>query len=86
MPRMWAALQAAPMAGWSSVRWPEWAHILHYIHDTVALSAADHDLVLAAARPTATGVVFDHPERVRGVVLSAYGVAVLVNDGPGFDF
>ncbi len=43
-------------------------------------------LVLAAARPTATGVVFDHPERVRGVVLSAYGVAVLVNDGPGFDF
>lgn len=43
-------------------------------------------LVLAAARRTAAGVIFDQPELVRGVALSSYGVAILVNDGPGFDF
>lgn len=43
-------------------------------------------LVLAPVRRTPTGVIFDHPELVRGVVLSAYGVAILVNDGPGLDF
>jgi prepilin-type N-terminal cleavage/methylation domain-containing protein len=43
-------------------------------------------IVLAMARRTAAGVVFDHPEWVRGVVLSSYGMAILVNDAPGFDF
>ncbi|MEO6873383.1 MAG: type II secretion system protein [Opitutaceae bacterium] len=42
--------------------------------------------VLAAARRTSTGVIFDHPEWVRGVALSAYGVATLINDGPGLDY
>ena len=43
-------------------------------------------LVLAVARRTATGVEFANPEAVRGVVLSSYGVAVLVNEGVGFEF
>ena len=32
------------------MRWPEWVHILLYVHDTVPLSAADHALVVAAAQ------------------------------------
>ena len=43
-------------------------------------------LVLAAARRTSTGVTFDQPELVRGVALSSYGMAILINDGPDFDF
>jgi prepilin-type N-terminal cleavage/methylation domain-containing protein len=43
-------------------------------------------IVLAAARRTPLGVIFDHPEWVRGVTLSSYGTTILVNDGPGFDF
>ena len=43
-------------------------------------------LVLAIARRTTTGVIFAHPEQVRGVAVSAYGVAILINEGIGFDF
>ena len=43
-------------------------------------------LVIAIARRTPAGVVFERPEQVRGVALSSYGVAILINDGPGFDF
>lgn len=49
-------------------------------------SSGGGKLVLAAARLTSGGVNFEHPERVRGIVLSSYGVAILINDGPGFDF
>ena len=38
-----------------------------------------------ARRITADAVVFDNPDLVRGVVLSAYGSVILVNDGSGFD-
>jgi prepilin-type N-terminal cleavage/methylation domain-containing protein len=47
---------------------------------------AGDKLVLSAARRTATGVNFDRPELLRGVVLSSYGVAIFINDAPGFDF
>lgn len=43
-------------------------------------------IVLAAPRRLSTGVVFEHPQQIRGLVLSAYGVPLLVNDAPGFDF
>ena len=43
-------------------------------------------LVVASARRTAGGVIFDRPEQVCGVVISAYGVTALINDGAGFDF
>jgi len=43
-------------------------------------------LVLAAARQTPGGVIFERPELVRGIVLSSYGAAILINDGRGFDF
>ena len=50
------------------------------------VSGGGDKLVLAPVRRTSAGVIFDHPERVRGVVVSSYGVAIQVNDGPGFDF
>lgn len=43
-------------------------------------------LVLASARRTSAGVIFDQPERVGGVALSCYGVAILISDAAGFDF
>ncbi len=43
-------------------------------------------LVLASARRTTAGVIFDQPERVGGVALSSYGVAILISDAAGFDF
>lgn len=43
-------------------------------------------LVLAQARRNLTTLVFDHPESVRGVAVGGYGVAILINDGPGLDF
>jgi len=43
-------------------------------------------LVLASARRTSTGVIFDQPERVGGIALSSYGVAILISDAAGFDF
>ncbi len=43
-------------------------------------------LVLASARRTSTGLIFVQPESVRGIVLSAYGVTILINDAAGFDF
>ena len=42
--------------------------------------------VLAAARRNTAGINFYNAELVRGIALSAYGVAILINDGPGFDF
>jgi len=42
-------------------------------------------IVLAAARRIPVGVIFEHPEWVRGIELSSYGTAILVNDGSGFD-
>ena len=43
-------------------------------------------VVLAAARRTPSAVVFERPEWVRGVAISRYGAAILINDGSGFDF
>lgn len=43
-------------------------------------------LVLTAGRRSVAGVILDRPEQIRGVALSSYGVAILINDGPGFDF
>jgi prepilin-type N-terminal cleavage/methylation domain-containing protein len=64
-----------------------------YLGMTAPLAASDAagavgggKLVLAAARRTSAGVIFDRPELVRGVALSSYGMAILINDGPGFDF
>jgi prepilin-type N-terminal cleavage/methylation domain-containing protein len=64
-----------------------------YLNMTAALAGPDgtsgvanDKLVLSAARRTATGLHFDRPEMLRGVVLSSYGVAIFINDAPGFDF
>lgn len=43
-------MHAAPMAGWSAVRWPEWAHIALYVLDTVrGLSADDRAMLVEVA-------------------------------------
>jgi len=43
-------------------------------------------LVLAAVRRAPPGLIFDHPDQVRGIALSSYGVAILLNDARAFDF
>lgn len=49
-------------------------------------STAGAKLVVAAGRRTsATALVFDNPELVRGVALSAYGAPILINNAAGFD-
>jgi prepilin-type N-terminal cleavage/methylation domain-containing protein len=42
--------------------------------------------VLSPARRAPDKLIFTNPDWVRGVVLSSYGLAILINDGPGFDF
>jgi hypothetical protein len=42
--------------------------------------------VLSPARRTPDKLIFTNPDWVRGVVLSSYGLAILINDGAGFDF
>ena len=43
--------RAAPLDGWSSVRWPEWAAILHRMHDTFDLlpGSPERAMLLATA-------------------------------------
>jgi hypothetical protein len=49
-------------------------------------STAGAKLIVAAGRRTsATALVFDNPELVRGVILSAYGAPILINNAAGFD-
>ena len=47
---------------------------------------SDCRFVLAMAHRTATGVEFSQAEAVRGIVLSSYGVVLLINEAAGFDF
>lgn len=49
------------------------------------MTGGEGKLVLAPARRTLAGLVFEHPEQVRGVSLSSYGVGTLINDAAGFD-
>jgi prepilin-type N-terminal cleavage/methylation domain-containing protein len=51
-----------------------------------ASSGGGDKLVLATARRSSEGVRFDRPELLRGIALSSYGVALLINDATGFDF
>jgi len=50
------------------------------------VSGSGGRIVLSIARLTSTGLQFHRPEAVRGVVISSYGMAILINDGQGFDF
>ena len=52
----------------------------------MAATSGGDKLVLAMARRTSAGVTFIQPEQVCGIVLSSYGVAILINDAAGFDF
>jgi len=50
------------------------------------VSAGNDRLIVSAGRRTsATALVFDNPELLRGVALSAYGAPILINDAAGFD-
>jgi prepilin-type N-terminal cleavage/methylation domain-containing protein len=52
----------------------------------LAGSGGGEKLLLAAARRTSGGIIFEHPDQLRGIVLSAYGVPLLINEAAGFDF
>jgi prepilin-type N-terminal cleavage/methylation domain-containing protein len=51
----------------------------------IVSSGGDRFVLAPARRTSSSTLVFENPELVRGVVLSAYGTAILINDGTGFD-